>query len=284
VSFIESRINETVGAVLYDTAGGPLFSTEVVVVNSGHEKRNAAWRDARGRWELGERTLDRAEIDALIAFFRAVQGRAIGFRFKDWADWSTTHADGVLGAGIGTGAPTLPLGKRYTQGATSRIRPLVKPRAGGVIHRNGSVYTGASYSTATGIATLPADVTRAITGITRAHPGVVTTSAAHGYSTGNQIHLSGIDGMSELNGTTHAITVLTTTTFSIPVNTNGFTSYAGGGTANRHAQPGDVLTWAGEFDVPVRFDTDQLRTRFDALGSDASLHYLFSLPIVEIRQ
>jgi len=51
----------------------------------------------------------------------------------------------------------------------------------------------------------------------------------------------------------------------------------------------DVLTFAGEFDVPVRFDTDQLKYRFDA--ADVAIpgtlgikyFYLAPLPIVEIR-
>lgn len=283
MSFLEQRINERVGAVLYDTVGGPTFRTEIVVVNSGHEKRNVAWAEPRGRWELGERTLDRAELDGLIAFFRAVQGRASGFRFKDWADFSVTHADGVLGAGAGTGAPTLQIGKRYVLGSTTRVRALRKPLAGGLIHRNGSLYAGASYSTTTGVATLPPDVTRTVSGITQANPGVVTTAVAHGYSSGERIHLAGVSGMTQINDTVWAITALTTTTFSIPQDTTAFGAYSGGGVAVRYAQPGDLLTFAGEFDLPVRFDTDQLRSRFDALGADDALHYLYSLPIVEIR-
>lgn len=283
MSFIESRINDVIGAVLYDTAGGPTFNTEIVVVNSGHEKRNVAWAEPRGRWELGERTVDRAELDATIAFFRAVQGRAIGFRFKDWADFAVSHAQGVLGEGVGTGAGSMQIGKKYVLGSTTRIRPLRKPRAGGVIHRNGSLYTGATYSTATGLATLPVDVTRTISGITQANPGVVTTSSAHGYSTGDRIRLSGIGGMTQLNGTVWTITTLSTTTFSIPQNTTGYGAYSGGGNAAKYAQPSDVLTFEGEFDLAVRFDTDQLRSRFDALGTNEALHYLYSLPIVEIR-
>jgi uncharacterized protein (TIGR02217 family) len=53
---------------------------------------------------------------------------------------------------------------------------------------------------------------------------------------------------------------------------------------------GDSLTWTGEFDTPVRFDTDQLRTEFIAAsghGGAANVKdvffHLYSLPITELR-
>lgn len=44
------------------------------------------------------------------------------------------------------------------------------------------------------------------------------------------------------------------------------------------------LTWSGEFDVPMRFDTDSLRGRIEAkTGSRGLLHVWDSIPIVELR-
>lgn len=51
-----------------------------------------------------------------------------------------------------------------------------------------------------------------------------------------------------------------------------------------------VLTWKGEFDVPVRFDTDELKARFDSAEIStpgvvkSGVFYLFTLPIVEVRE
>ncbi|MCI0355277.1 MAG: DUF2460 domain-containing protein, partial [Acidobacteria bacterium] len=72
---------------------------------------------------------------------------------------------------------------------------------------------------------------------------------------------------------------------NLGVDTTSYGAYTSGGTAAKYAQPADALTWSGEFDVPVRFDADQLRIRFEALRtSDAeALHYLFSLPVAELR-
>ncbi len=69
----------------------------------------------------------------------------------------------------------------------------------------------------------------AVSGITNANPGVVTTNLAHGLSSGNVIALTGIVGMTELNGVSLTITVLTPYTFSIGVNTSGYSIYISGG-------------------------------------------------------
>lgn len=77
-----------------------------------------------------------------------------------------------------------------------------------------------------GIITETADT---VTNITQANPGVVTTSASHGYTTGDEVILSGIVGMEELNGRQVTVTVLSTTTFSIGIDTTSYTAYTSGG-------------------------------------------------------
>ena len=47
--------------------------------------------------------------------------------------------------------------------------------------------------------------------------------------------------------------------------------------------PGGTVTWSGEFDVPVRFDTDTLKWRVVDRGSDGLLYQVESLPLVELR-
>jgi len=44
-------------------------------------------------------------------------------------------------------------------------------------------------------------------------------------------------------------------TFNLGVNTTAYGAYTSGGLASKYAQPADALTWSGEFDLPVRFDT-----------------------------
>lgn len=44
-----------------------------------------------------------------------------------------------------------------------------------------------------------------------------------------------------------------------------------------------VVTWSGEFDVPVRFDTDTLKWRVVDRGADGLLYQVDALPLVEVR-
>lgn len=79
---------------------------------------------------------------------------------------------------------------------------------------------------------------KTITGITKANPGVFT-SAAHGYSNGDWIYISGVGGMTNFNGLTWIVQNSTTNTFTVTdlfgnaVNTTTFSTYTSGGTAAR---------------------------------------------------
>jgi uncharacterized protein (TIGR02217 family) len=62
--------------IAYGATGGPEFATTVVATGSGHEKRNVNWAQARGRWDVASGLKKQAQIDELIAIFRARRARA----------------------------------------------------------------------------------------------------------------------------------------------------------------------------------------------------------------
>jgi len=68
-----------------------------------------------------------------------------------------------------------------------------------------------------------------ITGITAADPAVVT-SVAHGLSTGDNVNITNVLGMTEVNGVTFLVTVLTADTFSLGIDSSLYTAYTSGGT------------------------------------------------------
>jgi uncharacterized protein (TIGR02217 family) len=69
---------------------------------------------------------NQAQLDELIAFFRARKGRAHGFRFKDWTDFK---ASGQL-LGTGDDAETMfQLVKHYPSGTVIEVRTITKPVA-----------------------------------------------------------------------------------------------------------------------------------------------------------
>lgn len=71
---------------------------------------------------------------------------------------------------------------------------------------------------------------RDISGITNANPAVITTTAAHGFVTGQTVTIAGAAGTlgTAVNGR-RVVTVLSSTTFSIPVDTTASSAYGGSG-------------------------------------------------------
>jgi uncharacterized protein (TIGR02217 family) len=136
--------------ISYGSSGGPGYSTSIVATEGGHEKRNARWQQARARYNVAHGVKTRAQLEALLAFFRARKGRAHGFRFKDWSDFQGTAQP--LGTGDGN-RTDFPLVKTYSSGGESEIRLIRKPVAGTVrVYVNGAlVQVGVSVDSATGI-------------------------------------------------------------------------------------------------------------------------------------
>jgi len=76
----------------------------------------------------------------------------------------------------------------------------------------------------------PTIVTHNITNVTKANPAVVTTSVAHGFTTGDVKKLDTIVGMTELNNRVFNITVLTATTFELDnEDSSSYTTYVSDG-------------------------------------------------------
>lgn len=124
----------------YGAEGGPAFSTEVVTIEGGYERRNQNWSQARRRFDA--RTGVRSATDAalLVAFFQARAGKARGFRLKDWNDY-TSAANGTTAPtaldqplGLGDAATTqFQLRKIYGAGTVTHARTIRKPVAGTVL-------------------------------------------------------------------------------------------------------------------------------------------------------
>lgn len=147
MTFAEIRFPEDIS---YGSSGGPGFSTSIVVTEGGNEKRNARWQQARARYNVAHGVKTKAQLEALIAFFRARKGRAYGFRFKDWSDFEGLGQ--ILGTGDGS-RKDFQLVKTYTSGSASDTRIIRKPVAGSVkIYVNALLLSsGVSVNTATGM-------------------------------------------------------------------------------------------------------------------------------------
>lgn len=200
--------------IAYGSAGGPGFSTSVVVLESGFENRNQNWQEARHRYDVAGALRKPAQLGRLVAFFRMVKGRAHGFRFRDWADYGVWNGSppagywGVDGSGVlvSLGSDQWQFYKRYTNESGDHDRIIQKPVSG------------------------------------------KTTV----YAAGDVVLVPGSDYT--IDTTTGIITMIDS-----PATT--------------------PVKWRGEFDVPCRFDTDQMIT--DIEGREA--YRWGQIPIVEIR-
>jgi uncharacterized protein (TIGR02217 family) len=118
--------------------GGPERRTDVVVLGSGHEERNARWADSRRAYNAGYGVKSLDDLHAVIAFFEERRGRLYGFRWRDHADdkscapgGTISPLDQVIGTGDGTRA-TFQLVKTYGSAHAPWARTISKPVAGSV--------------------------------------------------------------------------------------------------------------------------------------------------------
>jgi len=92
------------------------------------------------------------------------------------------------------------------------------------------------------------NTTHAITGATQANPCVIT-SVAHPFQNGDSVVMSGVAGMTELNGNTYTVANRTADTYELSgIDSTGYGAYASGGLATR----------AGALEIPTPYLTAQL--------------------------
>jgi hypothetical protein len=95
---------------------------------------------------------------------------------------------------------------------------------------------------------------KTITAVTRADPGVVTSSS-HGFSDGDDVYVTGVVGMTQLNGRTMRVDNKTSNTFELNdydgnnINTTNYTAYGSAGTAEPVYEIVTPYTTAQVFDL-----------------------------------
>lgn len=288
MAFQESpRFPDEVSAWL---VGGEEFMTDIVQTQGGFEQRNQVWAQPLRRYRLSNALRTIPNATATKAFFRAVGGRANGFRVKDLFDYTVDATTGLLGSGVGTGLQTYQLQKQYVNGATTSISKIVKPVPGQVSpFRNGVAVTAGggagqySVDTTTGIVTFTADASSAASVITPGAQTQVTLAANCGLIAGKLLFLNGFAGADAglLNGLAHTIVSVTGAgpyVFTLATNTNAKAITLGAGTGYAYPQASDALVWVGQFDIPVRFDMDWLQ-----VGIDTGLMLWDNITMVELR-
>ena len=111
--------------------GGPERRIDIIALASGKEVRNARWSRSRRRWDVGSAVSNLADLQILLNFFEARQGRLYGFRFRDPMDFSSALPGQPVSAddqvlGLGDGSRTMfQLCKDYSGVERSISKPVV---------------------------------------------------------------------------------------------------------------------------------------------------------------
>jgi len=147
-------------SLVLGTTGGPMYSTSVIQLKSGLEKRNKNWSYPLHEYDVTNAIDSNSRLNDLITMFHAAGGRAYGFRFQDKADYKSCGIHQTISAtdqSLGTGDNsdvTWQLKKTYTVGVLSQTRIIQKPVAGTVlVALNGTPTSNYTIDTTTGIIT-----------------------------------------------------------------------------------------------------------------------------------
>ena len=136
MSFHETRFPTAISRA---SSGGPERRTDVVVLGSGAEERNARWANSRRSYNAGYGVKSLNDLNAVIAFFEERRGRLHGFRWRDPADCKScppestpTALDQVIGTGDGS-TVAFQLVKTYGSAFNPWSREINKPVDGSVL-------------------------------------------------------------------------------------------------------------------------------------------------------
>ncbi len=266
--FLEEQISELYG---YGSAPSKSHAVDVTVAAGGSEYRRLNYPDPQLRIMLDfSSSLEDFYYDELDDLYNRTSGIFGGFRWKNIADYSTsgrkgvpTYDDQLL---VADGAAWQLMKWYGVEGAsTASQRRLRKPVAGTVevgindgtrtVEITNTGKTRWAVDATTGLVTFAANETFAITNITQAAQAVLTIGA-HTLIVGDSVHVSGVVGMTEINGLRGNVTNISATTVTVDIDSTLFTAYTSGGEVNTAPQTGETVRGGCEFDIPVRFAAD----------------------------
>lgn len=261
--FLEERLSDL---VRYGSSYTDEYAVDIVQTSGGHEYRSLVHPFPLRKFDVSYLLDNDKTYAELQAVYHRAHGRFAGFRVRCYDEWSSNgrtgaptafdQAMGLVSAGV------YQLRKYYgmdkSAGATGyAYREIKKPVSGTVkVGIGATEIRSADWSvvTTTGRVTFAADLTYPITGISKASQAVITLGA-HGLVVGQSVQVSGVAGMTQINGMRALITAKDATTITVAINSTAFTNYSSAGVVHTRPQTGETVTAGFEFDFPVRFNT-----------------------------
>lgn len=261
--FLEERLSET---IRMGSSWGDEYTVDIVETSGGQEYPSLVHPFPRRRFDISYLLDDDKVYTELCGLYHRAHGKFAAFRVRCADEYSSngrigtpTAFDqpmGLVSAGI------YQLRKYYgtdkTAGATGYpYRTIFKPVSATVKVGIGATEIRAadwSVNITTGRVTFAADQTANITGISKAAAAVITF-AAHSIVLGQSIQISGVSGMTQINGLRALVTNVSGLNVTVAINSTAFSTWISGGTAHTRPQAGEAVTAGFEFDFPVRFNS-----------------------------
>lgn len=259
--FLEERFPEDVE---YGSGFATSFAAQTVTTAGGNEYRSLRHPFLQASLEVDFTRQRDDVIKRIIDLNMRAGGTYRGFRAKNYMDFSTnfyrgnpTPFDQAMLLVSGT---TYQIMRWYGDSADAECsrRRIRKPVAGTVqVGVGGQSLPSAQWSidNTTGLVTLSANKARSITAINKASSAVITVGS-HSFTIGDSIVITGVVGMTQINGRRALVTGISGTTITVAINSTGFSDYVSGGVVNTAPQTGESVTAGCLFDIPMRFDAD----------------------------
>lgn len=260
MAFLEERLPTTID---WGGSFSEKHAIQTVTTAGGNEYRSLRHPYVQLSYDIAYKRDIGFVRQKILDLYTRANGTFRGFRVKDSKDFSSNAYDQPATAFdqpmLLISGTSYQLMRWYGNSvdpmcARRRVR---KPVAGTVkVGIGGVAIQSAQWSvdTTTGIVTIAANKTGAISGITQ---GVTTIIAVPNTTVvGESVYISGCAGMTQINGLRGVITSRTSTSIAVAINSTSFSPYTSGGTINTAPQAGEAVTAGFEFDIPCRFNTD----------------------------
>lgn len=105
----------------YGWAGGPTFSTQIVPLMNGREKRNARWKQPRHTFSAPYQNISQEAFREVKEMFLLCRGSAFAFRFRDENDYQADQAQFAVADGQ---TSVFQLGITFSQAGRSFFREV----------------------------------------------------------------------------------------------------------------------------------------------------------------
>ncbi len=264
--FLEERLD---GNIQYGSSWYDDYKVNIVTTSGGQEYRSLIHVFPLRKFDVTF-MMDNVNMwNNLVNVYHRAHGKYAGFRIRCLDEYtsningttSATATDQPMGL-VSAGVYQLRkyYGRDKAAGTTGyAYRNIYKPVSGTIlVGVQNEIVPSAAYSanTTTGIVTFSANKTSTITGISKAVSAVISTSNTGGILFGDSVYISGVSGMTQINGLrAYVLSVVTNVSITIDVDSSAFGTWTSGGVVNTRPQTGEDVTAGFEFDFPVRFNS-----------------------------